>query len=195
MARPAEFDRRSVLEESMRLFWQHGYANTSIQRLGKQLAMHPGSLYGAFKSKRQLFLEALECYFERSSEQMRVLLQNDTGPLQGIRLFFQHLVDQICSDRSARGCLMINTATELASGQQDEAIRERLQAMFESHELQFRQALQAARESGELAPDKDPDVLARYLLVGIRGLRLYGQLRPGRRELESVVQQLLAPLG
>ena len=179
----------------MRLFWQHGYANTSIQRLGKQLSMHPGSLYGAFKSKRQLFLEALECYFERSSEQMQRLLQSGGGPLQGVRLFFEYLVDQIGKDQSNKGCLMINTATELAGGHQDEAIRERLQAMFDSHEQQLRQTLQAARESGELAAQKNPAVLARYLLVGIRGLRLYGQLRPSRRELESVVEQLLAPLG
>lgn len=178
----------------MRLFWQHGYANTSIQRLGKQLKMHPGSLYGAFKSKRQLFLEALECYFEHSSEQMRLLLKSGEGSLQGVRLFFGYLVEKICNDQSAKGCLMVNTATELAGGHPDEAVRLRLQAMFESHEQQLREVLQEAKEKGQLGPEQDPDTLARYLMVGIRGLRLYGQLQPDRGELESVVEQLLAPL-
>ncbi|WP_435685708.1 TetR/AcrR family transcriptional regulator [Sedimenticola selenatireducens] len=194
MARPIEFDREAALEKSMRIFWRYGYASTSIQRLSDQLALHPGSLYGAFKNKRQLFMEALELYFERSSQSIRQALESGDSPLQGIRCFFGQLLDQIGDESSIKGCLMINTATELAEETEDEALARRLDEMFRSHERQFQHALVAAQASGELAKEKDPAALARFLLVGVRGLRLYGQTRPPRKELESVVEQLLSVL-
>ncbi|MCW8882128.1 MAG: TetR/AcrR family transcriptional regulator [Sedimenticola sp.] len=194
MARPIEFNREAVLEKSMRVFWRYGYASTSIQRLSTQMALHPGSLYGAFKNKRQLFLEALDLYFERSSEQLREQLASGGSPLEGIRRFFSRLVEQMLDEESIKGCLMINTATELAEEGDDEVIRKRLDQMFKSHEQQFYQALVDAQSCGELAKDKRLDELARYLLVGVRGLRVYSQTRPTRQELEGVVRQLLSVL-
>lgn len=194
MARPAEFDRQAVLEKSMRVFWRYGYASTSIQRLGNQMSLHPGSLYGAFKNKRQLFLEALDLYFERSSQQLSEQLASGSGPIEGIRHFFAHLVVQMTDEKAIKGCLMINTATELAEEGDDEMIRQRLDQMFKSHEQQFYQALLAAQACGELSVDKRPDELARLLLVGVRGLRVYSQTRPTRSELSGVVRQLLSIL-
>jgi len=194
MARPIEFDREAALEKSMRIFWRHGYANTSIQRLGNQLAMHPGSLYGAFKNKRQLFMEALELYFERSSQSLQEALESGNSPLQGIHRFFDQLLDQIEDRRSIKGCLMINTATELAQEAEDEPLARRLDEMFRSHEQRFQQALVEAQARGELAKEKDPEALARYLLVGVRGLRVYGLTRPSRKALESVLENLLSVL-
>jgi len=194
MARPIEFDREAALEKSMRIFWRYGYASTSIQRLSKQLAMHPGSLYGAFKNKRQLFMEALELYFEHSSLLIRQALESGDSPLQGIRRFFDQLMDQIEDARSIKGCLMINTATELAEEAEDEALARRLDEMFCSHEQQFQQALADAQAKGELAKEIDPAALARFLLVGVRGLRVYGQTRPSRQALEGVVETLLSVL-
>ncbi len=178
----------------MRVFWRYGYASTSIQRLGSQMSLHPGSLYGAFKNKRQLFLEALELYFERSSKQLKEQLASGDGPLEGIHCFFSRLVDQMLDETSIKGCLMINTATELAEEGDDEVIRQRLDQMFKSHEQQFFQVLVAAQNCGELAKEKSPDELARLLLVGVRGLRVYSQTRPTRSELEGVVRQLLSTL-
>lgn len=194
MGRPVEFDREAALEKSMRIFWRYGYASTSIQRLSDQLVMHPGSLYGAFKNKRQLFMEALELYFERSSQSLREALESGESPLQGIRCFFDRLLDQIVDARSIKGCLMINTATELAESAEDEVLARRLDAMFRSHEQQFQQALVKAQARGELAQDKDPEALARYLLIGVRGLRVYGQSRPSREALASVMETMLSVL-
>jgi TetR/AcrR family transcriptional repressor of nem operon len=194
MARPVEFNREAVLEKSIRVFWRYGYASTSIQRLGADMSLHPGSLYGAFKSKRHLFLEALQLYFEQSSQQLGQQLNSDKGSLDGIKRFFYRLVDQMLDETRIKGCLMINTATELADEGEDEEIRQRLDQMFKSHEQQFYQAILNAQSCGELTKEKDAAELARFLLVGVRGLRVYSQTRPTRLELESVVRQLLSVL-
>lgn len=55
MARPQAFDQQQVLQNAMELFWRQGYASTSVRDLTEATRLQPGSLYGAFKSKRQLF--------------------------------------------------------------------------------------------------------------------------------------------
>lgn len=192
MARPIQFDRLNVLEQSMQLFWVNGYTNTSMQRLGEQMDMRPGSLYGAFKNKRQLFFEALDLYFQRSSSLLRERLQAGPTSLGGIRNFFSLLIDDLLDEKSIKGCLMINTATELAD--QDDEIRQRLDQMFQSHEQQFCKVLRQAQADGELAADKEPEALARFLLMGVRGLKVYSQTRTSRDQLEGLVKTLLSVL-
>jgi TetR/AcrR family transcriptional regulator, transcriptional repressor for nem operon len=192
LPRPTQFDRAKVLEQSMNLFWKNGYTNTSIQQLGEQMDMRPGSLYAAFGSKRELFLEALDFYFARSQQLLAQRLQNETSALAGIRQYFSRLIDDVLDDNALKGCLMINTATELAA--QDEEIRQRLQTMFDSHQQQFQQALIRAQQQGELAKDRDAESLARFILMGVRGIRLYSQLGSSRSQLQGLVTNLLSVL-
>lgn len=174
----------------MNLFWKNGYTNTSMQQLGEQMDMRPGSLYAAFGSKRELFLEALDFYFARSQQLLAQRLQNETSAFAGIRQYFSRLIDDVLDKNALKGCLMINTATELAA--QDEEIRQRLQTMFDSHQQQFQQVLKRAQQQGELAKDRDAESLARFLLMGVRGIRLYSQLGSSRSQLQGLVTNLLS---
>ena len=192
MSRPVKFNRPNVIEKSMRLFWENGYKNTSIKQLSQHMDMRPGSLYAAFKSKRQLFLQALELYFEQSSRQLTERLKLGDTPLTSIRAYFSKLIDDLMNKQSIKGCLMINTATELA--EHDEEIKNRLDEMFSSHELQFYQLLQQAQSTGELASGKDAESLARFLLMGIRGIKVYSQTGTSRKHLEGLVDNLLIVL-
>ncbi len=141
-----------------------------------------------------LFVEALELYFKMASETISERLSAGDTPLHGIRNFFDEIIEDIVSNKHTHGCLMINTATELAELEGNQSIRCRLNEMFLSHQKQFEQALFKAQEQGEISSDKDPVGLARYLLVGVRGLRVYGQGHPQREELEGVVKNMLAVL-
>ena len=192
MARPIQFDRAQALEKSMHLFWDRGYCNTSLQQLSAGMDMRPGSLYGAFRNKRALFLEALQLYFERSSKVFDERLNSQPSALEGLRYFFARLVDDLAQDDTGRGCLMINTAAELAD--QDEEIRALLDGMFARHEQKLFDTLQQAQCEGDLAADKDARALARFLLMTIRGLRVYSQTRHDRDEFQQLVDTALSTL-
>lgn len=192
MARPIQFDRAQALEKSMHLFWDRGYCNTSLQQLSAGMDMRPGSLYGAFKNKRALFLEALQLYFERSSKVFDERLNSQPRALEGLHYFFARLVDDLAQDQSGRGCLMINTAAELAD--QDEEIRALLDSMFAQHEQKLFDTLQQAQREGDLAANKDARALARFLLMTIRGLRVYSQTRHDRDEFQQLVDTALSTL-
>ena len=88
MARPQAFDQQQVLTDAMLLFWRQGYASTSIKELTEVTRLQPGSLYAAFKNKRNLFLLALDHYFSELQCGITALLHSQEPPLERIRLFF-----------------------------------------------------------------------------------------------------------
>lgn len=192
MSRPAEFDRDEVLQHAMQVFWQQGYNATSVKDLTDATRLKPGSLYGAFKSKRQLFLEAIDVYFEQIQAFVHRTLHADAPPLVRIRNFFEQLMKECSLDRDVKGCLLVNTLLEIPA--EDTQINRHVGQMFGFVETEFRKVLEEAIDKGELDPEKDPVALARLLVAGIYGLRVYNQTRPGKKALKSIVDALLSVL-
>ena len=59
MARPRSFDVEVVLDAAGAVFRRLGYEAASVDHLVAATGLHRGSLYGAFGSKRGLFVAAL----------------------------------------------------------------------------------------------------------------------------------------
>lgn len=75
--RSPAFNRQDVLEKAALLFWEHGYEGTSIANLTQAMKISPQSLYTAFKSKAELYREALEWYQENVGIFMRRILEEE----------------------------------------------------------------------------------------------------------------------
>ena len=55
MGRPRTYDRDTALEQARQVFWDAGYASSSLDALGAAMAMSRPSLYGAFGDKEALY--------------------------------------------------------------------------------------------------------------------------------------------
>jgi TetR/AcrR family transcriptional repressor of nem operon len=192
MARPQSFDQQQALTDAMRLFWQQGYASTSIRELTKATGLQPGSLYAAFKNKRQLFLLALDHYFTELQSGVTALLRSPASPLERIRHFFDYLLKQTQDDGEMKGCLLVNTLLETPSD--DAEINQRVAAMLLRIEREFCRVLQQAKDNGELAADKNPQALAQFLMAGIFGLRVYNRMQADAYAMRDIVDNLLSVL-
>src|ERR1700759_4353115 len=64
IGRPREFDRDAAFEAAMLLFWRKGFAAASMNELCDAMGVRSPSLYAAFGSKEELYLEAIEHYAE-----------------------------------------------------------------------------------------------------------------------------------
>ena len=60
--RPRAFDRDKALQDAMLLFWRRGYLATSMNDLCEAMHIRSPSLYAAFGSKEDLYLEAVKLY-------------------------------------------------------------------------------------------------------------------------------------
>lgn len=192
MTRPALYDREQVLEQSMRIFWSQGYCATGVAEIGAVTRLKPGSLYGAFESKRKLFAEVLDRYGHENIGKIRKALSETESPLGSIRSFFSAMAIEVAGADASRSCLLVNTMLEVA--RHDEGIREKVNTYFDQIEAVLRESLQRAQEQGELSKDKNAEELAAFLISSIWGLRVLGATRPGRERAEIVVKQVLSVL-
>ena len=62
MGRKKNFSRESVLDKTIQVFWELGYADTSLQDLEKATGVNKSGLYSEFTGKEDLYLASLIQY-------------------------------------------------------------------------------------------------------------------------------------
>ncbi|WP_210397984.1 TetR/AcrR family transcriptional regulator [Motiliproteus sediminis] len=192
MGRPAAFDRDQVVHQVTDLFWKKGYLGTSISDVVAATSLKPGSIYNSFDSKQKLLLEALDHYSSQSFERVQRCLQSSDGLMPALEQMVSQLIDLAQGDPDARGCLMLNIWLEMAA--HDEVITQYVQGVFERLEQELRAALERAKTAGELRPEADPEMLAKYIMMTTWGIRVMSRARPDRATLESLADQALMPV-
>lgn len=192
MGRPRAFDDTQVLDAAVDCFWQHGYAGTSVRALAETMGIGGASLYNAFSDKRSLFVRALARYLDRTMRERVARLEASLPPKQAIQTFFAEIIQRSLSDKTRRGCLLVNSALEIAP--HDRELGAEIAARLGELEAFFRRSIVAAQASGATPSARDPDDLARLLLGVLLGLRVLARTRPQRALLEGVARPALALL-
>jgi TetR/AcrR family transcriptional repressor of nem operon len=191
--RPPEFEREVVLDRAMRAFWSRGYEATSIQHLVERTGIQRGSLYGAFGDKRALFLAAIEHYDRVMTAKLLATLDAPGSGLGAIRRFFRLKVDAAQERSRPRGCLVTNSATELAS--RDRRTASRIGATLGRIEAAFHRAVIRGQQAGEIDPERDARALARFLTSSAQGLSVMAKASPERAPLEDIVKVTMEVVG
>ena len=131
-------------------FWRLGYHKTSIRDLTTATQLKPGSLYGAFENKHRLFLRSLDYYADQLKRFVDSVLHSDKPPLVRIRLFFEHLLNEMADDPEGKGCLLVNTLLETPP--EDEEINQRASQALGYVEQCFREVLAEAQARVKSTP-------------------------------------------
>jgi TetR/AcrR family transcriptional repressor of nem operon len=189
MPRPREFEREVVLDRAMRVFWSRGYEATSIRYLVERMGIQRGSLYGAFGDKRRLFFAAIEHYDRVMTARLLATLDAPGSGLRAIRRFFRLKVALAQERGRPRGCLLTNSAAELAS--RDRGAAGRIGVTLGRIEAAFFRAVIRAQQAGELDPRRDARALARFLTSSAQGLSVMAKASPDRAALEDIVKTTL----
>lgn len=191
MARPRQFDQALVLEAAVQCFWDRGYEATSVQDLVRASGVTAASLYNAFGDKQAIFRAALEHYVDtRLGERMRRC--DALPPEQAIRGFFEEVVRASSNDRARKGCMLVNTALELAP--HDAELRARVAAVLKRLERFFLRHVEAGQAAGSFTRALPARVLAGHLVGVLMGLRVLARVRPRRAVLDDVVGPALSLL-
>lgn len=171
MPRDKEFDPKDALNCAMMLFWEKGYQETSYNDLVQATGVNRYGLYSAFGDKYQLFLKAMDHYSETQIQFQLSPMETPAASIPEIRRFFDLLIRNLESPQERFGCLIGNSAVEIP--EPGEALLNRINAHFKRMHTAFRNALQHARQRGELKTDIDPDAYADYLIGIAMGYLVY----------------------
>ncbi len=186
MARKIEFDRDIALNQSMMLFWEKGYENTSVQDLVETLELNRFSIYNTFGDKNALFLLAMEQYRTQLFETLNAPL-NDTksNPKQRLDNYLKQFGDHLVSSQGQFGCLIQNSV--MGDVLQYDDIRTFVMKAFADLESALIHTLEDAKTDGELEQNCDTEAAATHVLSSIQGLIL---LRKMGKNTESIKSQI-----
>ena len=191
MGRAPAFDRDTVLDAALTLFWRRGYTATSMREVADATRLGAGSLYAAFGDKRGLFRAVLAHYRARVSARTLAPLDAADAGLGAIEAVFTTLARRDPA-APAPGCLITNTACEL--GPHDDLVRAGLKDALDGLAQRLERVLARAVARGEVAPHVDPADTAAVLVGLAQGLRVLARLGEPVERLDRIVRTGLAPL-
>lgn len=192
MPRPPEYDRDDVVAEATAVFWERGYARTSIGDLVAATGLKPGSLYAAFGSKKGVFLEVIDRYNRGFLKRLRELRQDERPAIETIRGMLLQIVEEQAADAHKRGCLTVNSLLETA--QHDEDIADRLCDYNQRLRDGFAALIADAQADGSIDSRHDPRHVAMFLINNIWGLRVMCKSKPDKASMLVVVDGVMAAL-
>ncbi|QGQ98899.1 TetR/AcrR family transcriptional regulator [Paenibacillus psychroresistens] len=193
MGRPREFDQEMVLDKATELFWSKGYERTSIQDLTEHTGVHRGSIYDTFGDKNALFLSCLDRFRLNSKKHLFYILDEPGIPKVILERFFEKVIDGAMSDSWQRkGCLMANTATELAPI--DSNVASRVEAYSLDMENMFYSFLLRAQKDGNLKSKHNLRELSRFLVNTRQGLYVMSKTAGDSKILKDAVKVALSVL-
>lgn len=185
--RPRGFSESAVIEAATEVFWQYGYDGTSVQRLGERAGVLPGSLHAAFGDKHALFIRALEHYAQQQRDAGAWLQQ--PGPVLPRLREMMYGIAAAAETEHPRGCMLGNTATELAT---DAPAAKMVREAFVELESAVAHALARAQTDGEVTHEIDPDSYARVLVATMQGLHVLARIETDPQRLRDAVDAALA---
>jgi AcrR family transcriptional regulator len=187
--RPRQFDRDAALDAATRLFWERGYAGTSLTELLAAMNINAPSLYAAFGDKRALFEASVDHYQAGcGSFAGRALAEEKTARAAIERLLRE--AAQVFSDPTVpHGCMVVCSALNLPRDEED--IRLSLQKRRKLSEQMIRKRIERGLADGELPADCDAAALTSYIATVFQGLSIQARDGADRKTLDAVVTRCL----
>lgn len=162
------YNREDVLDLAIELFRKQGYAGTSTADLVETLGINRKSMYAEFGSKQELFEAALERYSARHLTRVLAPIEDPNADATSIRNAFTGYAAASESRFNGLGCLMANTAVERAA--LDPGSASFVDAYLDRLQTGFRQALENARNAGQISTATDIDELASLFAMSVVGI-------------------------
>jgi AcrR family transcriptional regulator len=171
--------RDRIIESARYLFWEKGFAGTSMSDLLAHAGVNSGSFYHFFESKEGLLRAVLETYIDALRPMVvDPAFAQSADPVARIFAILAGYRDRIVSTNCSYGCPLGRLALEIDPENRP------------AHDLiarNFRGWIGAVRECVDnlrdfLPGETDPDALSTYVLVVMEGgvmlSRSYGSVEP-----------------
>jgi TetR/AcrR family transcriptional repressor of nem operon len=188
--------RAKILDAARSLIELRGYSALGVAEICKTAGVPKGSFYYFFDSKEALALAVLDEQWSAQRGDWDRVLRSDQEPMSRLRQLFEETAaaqragQETCGTVS--GCMFGNLTLELSN--QTEAVRRRLQEIFEAQVDMVEEVVAAAVERGD-ARVADARDAARAVVAQLEGQVLFAKLYNSTAQLDVLWLNCLALLG
>ena len=182
MARSKEFEENEVLDKAMRLFWAQGYEKTSLSDLVENMGIHRRSLYDTFGDKHTLFLRAMDRFRDKVSAELTGEVKRSKTAAEALKFILSYMI--YGEENSPSGCLMVNSAVELAM--RDVEVDSKSTESFTLSEQLLKDIILWGQDEGEFSLDNDAGEMAEHLHTVCVGLRVMTRTSMPKEKLHRI---------
>ena len=187
--RPRSFDSDEVLDRARAVFWNLGYAATSLDDIAAATGLNRPSLYSAFGDKHALYIAALNRSRTEATAALAAALKLEAPLRRVLGVIFDRTVDIYRrGEAGQRGCFLIGTAVTQAVD--DPEARELRGAYIAATDGLFRERFE--RDADELAPGVTPQAAGAMASATFHTLAVRARTGAGEAELKAVGQAAVA---
>jgi AcrR family transcriptional regulator len=188
MARPRRFDEEALLDAAQELFWVGGYDRTSIEDIAVASGVGNSSIYAAYTNKLGLFLAVFNRYCDGRVRLVEQVVAAHVGSFEeAVGDYLVQIVRDCTSHEDRRGCLMLNSISELGGHHPEvAAIAERTIARMDAV---LTRRVEQSVESGEIALEPDRvEALGAHIVVLSQGLIQLSRIGASEARLRSIAR-------
>lgn len=184
----AQITREKILRTANDLFYLYGYNATGLDRIVATAGVTKGNFYYHFKSKEELAIAVLDWHREQVLHELHLDQVDHSLPplkilisvLEGIGA---HITNQ--NNGSVRGCFFGNFALEMSIG--SEAVRSKVQEIFNGFRQLFYQLLEQAQVRGELPATLNTTHMAGIILNLMEGAILLDKVTQQPHDIYNAI--------
>ncbi|MGW1542092.1 TetR/AcrR family transcriptional regulator [Streptomyces sp. NPDC002309] len=188
--------REKILTAAQSLIEMRGYSALGVAEICKAAGVPKGSFYYFFESKEALALAVIDEHWAAQRREWDRVLRGDREPLQRLRQLFEETAAAQTAGQAScgtvSGCMFGNLTLEMSN--QTEAIRDRLQRIFDAQVDMIEEVVREASERGDVRVTDVRDA-ARSVVAQLEGQVLFAKLYNSTAPLDALWNNALALLG
>ncbi|HVT71311.1 MAG TPA: TetR/AcrR family transcriptional regulator [Trebonia sp.] len=188
--------RDRILRAGRSLIEQRGYTALGVAEICAEAGVPKGSFYHFFGTKESLGLAVIDEHWAAQKRAWADILSGEQAPLERLRLLFEATEAGLRAGQrgcgTVTGCLFGNLSLELSN--HTEAIRARLQEVFDAQSAMIESVIDEARARAEVTVS-DPREAARSVVAQLEGQVLFAKLYNSTGRLAPLWANCAAMLG
>jgi len=177
-----------IIEKSAPLFNRKGYSATSISDITKATGLAKGGIYGNFKNKDEIALEAFDYSFNKLREALRFKIKNENNSLDKLNAILDFYHNYSSSPVIAGGCVLLNTATDA-----DDLVpflKERARLALKEMLASLKHIIEKGIEHGEFLKKLNAQNEAELIFATIEGGIMMSQLNNSPAILNKLLENI-----
>ncbi len=166
--RNADQTRQRILEAAFMEIYRNGFQGMRLDEVLATTSLTKGALYHHFTNKQALGYAVVDEVIQQivQATWIQPLRGTDT-PLQTLIDVIEQLPDNKPPEMIQYGCPLNNLAQEMSP--LDEGFRQRLDKVFRAWHGAIREALEKARQQGQIRADCHCDEIAMFVMAALEG--------------------------
>jgi AcrR family transcriptional regulator len=183
--------RERLLDAAAEVFCERGYEGTTVAEVARRAGLTTGAIYANFRDKAELLLKTIE----RSSA--GVVADMETARSKGLsaadRLLLMARLMIADPDETERRLFI----EMFAAARRDPDVGARVAQALTAMQAELARMMERAKSDGDVAPEWDAKVLARFCLslgVGFTHLAVAGLPDPDPDQWSALTERMLAAI-